>query len=111
MESSIWAKVSNGMASSYTETEFGPLSATYLFKLSYISLHMKTIELMKIASLGGGGLFSKLLPSHWDEPEAFRVLIYCSLLAVHQDPSASPRSTASSKAIQGVWNKEWNELH
>ena len=78
---------------------------------------MKTIELVKTASLGGGGkkkkkdYFSNLLPSYWDEPEAFRVLIYCSPLVAHQDPSASPRSTASSKAIQGVWNKEWNKLH
>lgn len=63
MESAAWAKVPNGTASSYTGTEFGPLSATYLFKLSYISLHMKTIELMKIASLRGEknkkGYFSK----------------------------------------------------
>lgn len=46
-----WAKVSNGMASNYTTAEFGPLSAIYLFKLLYISLHMKTVELVKIASL------------------------------------------------------------
>jgi len=45
MESTAWDKVSNGMASSYTKAEFRPLSAMYLFKLSYISLHMKTIEL------------------------------------------------------------------
>lgn len=54
MESNAWAKVSNGVASNYTKAEFAPLSATYLFKLSYISLHVKTIELMKIASLRGG---------------------------------------------------------
>lgn len=57
MESSVWAKVSNGMASSYTKAEFRPLSAMYLFKLSYISLHKKTIELVKIASLGGTLIF------------------------------------------------------
>lgn len=50
-----WAKVSNGMASNYTAAEFGPLSTMYLFKLSYISLHMKTVELMKIAGLVEGG--------------------------------------------------------
>lgn len=99
MESTAWAKVSNGMASNYTKAEIAPLSSVHLFKLSYISLHMKTIELVKTASLGGEGkkkdCFSNLLPSYWDEPEAFRVLIYCSPLAAHQDPSASPRSTAS----------------
>lgn len=77
---------------------------------------MKTIELVKIASLEGGkkkekDYFSNFLPSYWDEPEAFRVLIYCSLLAAPQDPSDSPRSTASEKAIQGVRNKEGNKLH
>lgn len=54
MESSAWAKVSNGMASNYTKAEFTPLRTMYLFKLSYISLHMKTIELVKIASLERG---------------------------------------------------------
>lgn len=51
MESTAWAKVSNGTASNYTKAEFTPLRTMYLFKLSYISLHMKTIELVKIASL------------------------------------------------------------
>lgn len=78
---------------------------------------MKTIELVKFASLKKGkkkkekDYFSNFLPSYWDEPEAFRVLIYCSLLAAPQDPSDSPRSTASEKAIQGAWNKEGNKLH
>lgn len=54
MESTAWAKVSNGMASNYMKAEFTPLRTMYLFKLSYISLHMKTIELVKIASLERG---------------------------------------------------------
>lgn len=54
MESSAWAEVSNGTASNYTKAEFAPLSAMYLFELSYISLHVKTTELVKIASLGWG---------------------------------------------------------
>lgn len=61
MESTAWAKVSNGMASNYTKAEFTPLRTMYLFKLSYISLHMKTIELVKIASLEGGKKKKKII--------------------------------------------------
>lgn len=47
-------------------------------------------------------LFIKVAPRYWDEPEAFKVLIDHSLLAVHQAYTATPKSTAWKKIIQGL---------
>lgn len=47
-------------------------------------------------------LFIKVAPRYWDEPEAFKALFDHSLLAVHQAYTATPKSTAWKKIIQGL---------